>query len=81
MLELERESILLVILEGNCMKEKVEAALALIRPQLQADGGNIELVDVSESQANRCLQRMPHGSDDTQGRGGTGNKGTGPRGR
>jgi Fe-S cluster biogenesis protein NfuA len=48
MLELERESILLVILEGNCMKEKVEAALALIRPQLQADGGNIELVDVSD---------------------------------
>ena len=30
------------------MKEKVEAALALIRPQLQADGGNVELVDVSD---------------------------------
>jgi Fe-S cluster biogenesis protein NfuA len=30
------------------MKEKVEAALALIRPQLQADGGNIELVDVND---------------------------------
>jgi len=29
------------------MKEKVEAALALIRPQLQADGGGVELVDVS----------------------------------
>ena len=29
------------------MREKVEAALASIRPQLQADGGNIELVDVS----------------------------------
>jgi Fe-S cluster biogenesis protein NfuA len=29
------------------MREKVEAALALIRPQLQADGGNVELVDVS----------------------------------
>lgn len=29
------------------MKEKVEAALALIRPQLQADGGGVELVDVT----------------------------------
>jgi Fe-S cluster biogenesis protein NfuA len=38
----------LVILEENSMKEKVEAVLALIRPQLQADGGNVELVDVSD---------------------------------
>ena len=30
------------------MREKVEAALALIRPQLQADGGNVELVDVND---------------------------------
>jgi Fe-S cluster biogenesis protein NfuA len=30
------------------MKEKVEAVLALIRPQLQMDGGNVELVDVSD---------------------------------
>ena len=30
------------------MKEKVEAALALIRPALQADGGDVELVDVDE---------------------------------
>ncbi|MCX5657781.1 MAG: NifU family protein [Candidatus Omnitrophica bacterium] len=29
------------------MKEKVEAALNKIRPMLQADGGNIELVEVS----------------------------------
>jgi Fe-S cluster biogenesis protein NfuA len=29
------------------MKEKVEAALAKIRPMLQADGGNVELVDVT----------------------------------
>ena len=28
------------------MREKVEAALDKIRPALQADGGNIELVDV-----------------------------------
>lgn len=30
------------------MREKVEAALAQIRPSLQADGGDVELVDVSE---------------------------------
>ncbi len=29
------------------MRERVEAALAEIRPQLQADGGDIEIVDVS----------------------------------
>ena len=30
------------------MKEKVEAALARIRPALQADGGDVELLDVKE---------------------------------
>jgi len=30
------------------MREKVEATLAQIRPALQADGGDVELVDVSE---------------------------------
>lgn len=30
------------------MKEKVEAALEKIRPSLQADGGNVELVEVTE---------------------------------
>jgi Fe-S cluster biogenesis protein NfuA len=30
------------------MKEKVEAVLARIRPALQADGGDVELIDVSE---------------------------------
>jgi Fe-S cluster biogenesis protein NfuA len=30
------------------MKEKVEAALAKIRPALQADGGDVELVGVNE---------------------------------
>jgi len=30
------------------MKEKVEAAIARIRPALQADGGDIELVDVTK---------------------------------
>ncbi len=28
------------------MKEKVEEALKLVRPALQADGGDVELVDV-----------------------------------
>jgi Fe-S cluster biogenesis protein NfuA len=31
------------------MKEKVEAALNKIRPMLQADGGNVELVAVEEN--------------------------------
>ena len=30
------------------MKEKVEAALAQIRPTLQADGGDVELVGIDE---------------------------------
>ena len=30
------------------MKEKVEAALNKIRPMLQADGGDVELVEVGE---------------------------------
>lgn len=30
------------------MKEKVEAALAKIRPALQADGGDVELVEITE---------------------------------
>jgi Fe-S cluster biogenesis protein NfuA len=30
------------------MKEKVEAALARIRPALQADGGDVELLGVKE---------------------------------
>ncbi|MBW2062948.1 MAG: NifU family protein [Deltaproteobacteria bacterium] len=31
------------------MKEKVESILNKIRPQLVADGGNVELVDVDEN--------------------------------
>ena len=30
------------------MKEKVQEALELVRPALQADGGDVELVDVTE---------------------------------
>jgi Fe-S cluster biogenesis protein NfuA len=32
----------------NIMKEKVEKALEKVRPMLQADGGDVELVDVQE---------------------------------
>ena len=28
------------------MREKIEAALDMVRPALQADGGNVELVEV-----------------------------------
>jgi Fe-S cluster biogenesis protein NfuA len=31
------------------MKERVEQALAKVRPALQADGGDVELVDVGEN--------------------------------
>ncbi|MGD9118572.1 MAG: NifU family protein [Dehalococcoidia bacterium] len=31
------------------MREKVEQALAKIKPALQADGGDVELVDVDDS--------------------------------
>lgn len=31
------------------VKDQVEKALDLIRPSLQADGGNVELVDVDEA--------------------------------
>ena len=30
------------------MREKIEEILAQIRPQLEADGGNVELVDVND---------------------------------
>ena len=30
------------------MKDKVETVLAQVRPDLQADGGDVELVDVNE---------------------------------
>jgi len=33
---------------GADMREKVEEALARIRPALEADGGDVELIDVKE---------------------------------
>ena len=34
--------------ELDSLKEKVSSSLMLIRPQLQADGGDVELVDVDD---------------------------------
>jgi Fe-S cluster biogenesis protein NfuA len=34
--------------EENKMQEKVEKALAKVRPSLQADGGDVELIEVSD---------------------------------
>ncbi len=34
------------VLKGDRVKERVQEALDLIRPALQADGGDVELVDV-----------------------------------
>ena len=33
---------------GKPMKEKVQEALNKVRPQLQADGGDVELVEITE---------------------------------
>ena len=38
------------------MREKVEAVLARIKPALQADGGDVELVDVSDGVVKVRLQ-------------------------
>ena len=42
-------------MEDN-MKEKVEAAINKIRPMLQADGGDVELVDVIDGVVTVRLQ-------------------------
>jgi len=34
--------------EKASLRERVEAALALVRPALQADGGNVELVSIDD---------------------------------
>jgi len=43
------------------MREKVEAALAKIRPQLMADGGDVELVDVTNGKVKVKLTGACHG--------------------
>lgn len=42
-------------------REKVEAALKKIRPSLQADGGDVELVDVKDGVVKVRLQGACHG--------------------
>jgi Fe-S cluster biogenesis protein NfuA len=37
-----------LVKDQGATKKKVEAALAKIRPHLQADGGDVELVDVTD---------------------------------
>jgi len=44
------------------MKDKVEKALAKIRPALQADGGDIELVEVTEDGVVKVRLRGACGS-------------------
>jgi Fe-S cluster biogenesis protein NfuA len=39
------------------MREKVEAALTQISPDLLADGGNVELVDVTDGMVKLRLTR------------------------
>jgi Fe-S cluster biogenesis protein NfuA len=34
--------------EGLAMKEQIQKAIEKIRPNLQADGGDVELIDVDE---------------------------------
>ncbi len=43
------------------MREKVEAVLKEIRPSLQADGGDVELVDVSDGKVSVRLTGACHG--------------------
>jgi Fe-S cluster biogenesis protein NfuA len=44
----------------NRLKEKVQAALNKIRPSLQADGGDVELVDVNEKSGAVRLRLTGH---------------------
>jgi len=43
------------------MKDKVDAVLAQVRPALQADGGDVELVEVKEGTVRLKLKGACHG--------------------
>ncbi|MFH0808903.1 MAG: NifU family protein [Pseudomonadota bacterium] len=44
------------------MRERVQAALEKVRPHLQADGGDVELVDITEDKVARVrLKGACHG--------------------
>lgn len=52
-------------------KSDVAAVLELIRPSLQADGGDVQLVDVSDDgvvtvELQGALQGLPHVPDDAR---------------
>ena len=57
------------------MKEQVQAVIDQIRPILQADGGDIQLIGVDEKTGivTVGLRRLPGGADDLESRGGTQN--------
>ncbi len=66
------------------MRENVEKALQKIRPALQADGGDIELVDVvdgREGQIDRCLWWLPNVADDFKDGGGESPQAASSRGK
>jgi Fe-S cluster biogenesis protein NfuA len=44
--------------EELTLKEKVEKSLATVRPSLQADGGDVELVDVDDDSGVVSLRLM-----------------------
>jgi len=48
------------------MREKVEEVLNTIRPRLQADGGDIELIDVVDGVVKVRLQGACHGCPGAQ---------------
>ena len=45
-----------ILYQEDNMKEKIEAAMKKIRPMLQRDGGDVELVDVEEGVVKVRLQ-------------------------
>jgi Fe-S cluster biogenesis protein NfuA len=47
--------------KGDTMKDKVEKALEKIRPMLQMDGGDVELVDVKDGVVKVKLSGACHG--------------------
>lgn len=46
---------------NNDLREKVQAVLDQIRPNLQADGGDVELLDIVDGVAQVRLQGACHG--------------------
>jgi len=52
------------------MREEVQAALDTVRPQLQADGGDAEIVEITEDGVVKLrlkgLAGMPYESDDAE---------------